>query len=145
MSFNRTRWLNKLRPAGASQKADGPEGPMAPIVTTGVSSVGKTFSHIILALGGHANLLCIVPRKRSSKCARHPCARAMLIFTVVPSFRNGPAAKASPRTMQSQTSCSKLQDDPGSILVNTNWFQRGSLCTRTCKKLRTSCHIRLHT
>ena len=28
LSFNRTRW-----PGGASQKADGPEGPMAPIVT----------------------------------------------------------------------------------------------------------------
>ena len=35
-SFNRTRWLGKLRAAGASQKTDGPEGPMAPIVTTGV-------------------------------------------------------------------------------------------------------------
>ena len=39
-SFNRTRWLDKLRPPGASQKADGPEGPMA-----------KTFSHVILVLG----------------------------------------------------------------------------------------------
>ena len=34
-SFNGTRWLSKLRPAGASQKADGPEGPIAPIVTSG--------------------------------------------------------------------------------------------------------------
>ena len=54
-SFNRTRWLDKLRPAGASQKADGPEGPMAPIVTTGILVV--------------ENLL-----------TRHPCARGMSIF-----------------------------------------------------------------
>jgi len=52
-SFNRTRWLDKLRPAGASQEADGPEGPMAPIVTTGILIVKKekTFSHVILVLG----------------------------------------------------------------------------------------------
>ena len=52
-SFNRTRWLDKLRPAGASQKADGPESPMAPIVTTGVLIVEKkkkTFSRVILVL-----------------------------------------------------------------------------------------------
>ena len=49
-SFNRTRWLDKLRPSGASQKADGPEGPMAPIVTTGVL------------------------------ITRHPCAGATIIF-----------------------------------------------------------------
>ena len=40
-SFNRTRWLDKLRPAGASHKADGPEGPTAPIVTTGILIVEK--------------------------------------------------------------------------------------------------------
>ena len=50
-SFNRTLWLDKLRPAGASQKAEGPEGPMAPIVVTGTSFVGKTFSRVILVLG----------------------------------------------------------------------------------------------
>ena len=53
-SFNRTRWLDKLRPAGASQKADGPEGPMAPIVTTGVSVIGKNLSHV--------SSLCYGPR-----------------------------------------------------------------------------------
>ena len=39
------RELQSLRPAGASQKAEGPEGPMAPIVTTGISVVGKKLSH----------------------------------------------------------------------------------------------------
>ena len=51
-SFNRTRWLDKFRPAGASRKADGPEGLMAPIVTTGISVAReKTFSRVILVLG----------------------------------------------------------------------------------------------
>ena len=58
-SFNRTRWLDKLRPAGASQKADGPEGPMAPIVTTGILVV--------------ENLL-----------TRHPCAFVRVIFAPEP-------------------------------------------------------------
>ena len=31
----RTRWLNKLRSAGASLKEEGPEGPIAPVVTNG--------------------------------------------------------------------------------------------------------------
>ena len=47
-SFNRTRWLD-----GASQKAEGPEGPMAPIVTTDVPPCKKKkpFSHVIFVLG----------------------------------------------------------------------------------------------
>ena len=45
-SFNRTRWLDELRPAGASQMADGPEGPMAPIVTTGVSVIRPTMTMV---------------------------------------------------------------------------------------------------
>ena len=56
-SFNRTRWLDKLRPAGASQKAEGPEGPMAPIVTTGCHHDSKKkldyisrFAHILSML-----------------------------------------------------------------------------------------------
>ena len=44
-SFNRTRWLEKLRAAGASQKADGPEGPMAPVVTLVFSLQQKNLSH----------------------------------------------------------------------------------------------------
>ena len=49
-SFNRTRWLDKLRPAGASQKGDGPEGPLALIVTTNILKVEKNFSRVILVL-----------------------------------------------------------------------------------------------
>ena len=40
----RTHWLNKLRPAGASLKAEGPEGPLAPVVTTG-SYKNKNLEH----------------------------------------------------------------------------------------------------
>ena len=36
---------------GRLTEAEGPEGQMAPIVTTGGYSVEKTFSHVILALG----------------------------------------------------------------------------------------------
>ena len=58
-SFNRTHWLDKLRPAVASQKADGPEGPTAPIVTTGVSHCRKKNL-------SHASSLCWGPRQSSS-------------------------------------------------------------------------------
>ena len=67
-SFNRTRWLDKLRPAGASQKADGPEGLMAPVVTTGVPIVGKKpFSRVIVVLEPRLSF-CIVPRKILELC-----------------------------------------------------------------------------
>ena len=75
-SSNRTRWSDKLRPAGASQKADGPEGPMAPVVTAGVLIVKKTFSHFIPCAGSHVNL-SVSFHKRSTNCACHPSARAM--------------------------------------------------------------------
>ena len=43
---SRTRWLNKLRPAGASLMAEGPEGPIAPVVTTG-SYLKKTWNMVL--------------------------------------------------------------------------------------------------
>ena len=82
-SFNRTRWLDKLRPAGGSQKADGPEGPMAPIVTAGVSVEGKkTFLTCHPCAGSHLNH-SVSFHGRSLNCACHPCARAMPVFTVL--------------------------------------------------------------
>ena len=100
-SFNRTRWLDKLRPAGASQKADGPEGPMAPIVTFGILIVENLLTchpcargHVDLSVSFHG---------RSTICACHPCARAMQfspfvllcriekpcqIFPPIPTFSN---------------------------------------------------------
>ena len=67
--FNRTRGLDKLRPAGASQKADGLGSPMAPVVTTGVLIVKKkTFLTRHPCAGGFVNLFCIVPRKIHELC-----------------------------------------------------------------------------
>ena len=83
MSINRTRWLDKLRPAGASS-GGWTEGPMAPVETTDAATVDQRcpFKHrtgwrhhhsnskLCVALRmGQANLLSI------SNC--HPCAGAM--------------------------------------------------------------------
>ena len=40
MSINRTRWLDKLRPAGASS-GGWTEGPMAPVETTDAATVDQ--------------------------------------------------------------------------------------------------------
>ena len=40
MSINRTRWLDKLRPAGASS-GGWTEGPMAPVETTDAAAVDQ--------------------------------------------------------------------------------------------------------
>ena len=46
MSNNRTRWLDKLRPAGASS-GGWTEGPMAPVETTDAATVDQrcSFKH----------------------------------------------------------------------------------------------------
>ena len=46
MSINRTRWLDKLRPAGASS-GGWTEGPMAPVETTDAATVDQrcSFKH----------------------------------------------------------------------------------------------------
>ena len=84
MSINRTRWLDKLRPAGASS-GGWTEGPMAPVETTDAATVDQRcpFKHrtgwrhnlsnskLCVALRmGQANLLSI------TNC--HLCAGAML-------------------------------------------------------------------
>ena len=57
-------------------KADGPEGPMAPIVTTGVLIMEKTFLTRHPRAGGHV-ILALSFHWRSTNCACHPYARAM--------------------------------------------------------------------
>ena len=84
MSINRTRWLDKLRPAGASS-GGWTEGPMAPVETTDAATVDQRcpFKHrtgwrhnhssskLCVALRmGQANLLSI------TNC--YLCAGAML-------------------------------------------------------------------
>ena len=83
-SINRTRWLDKLRPAGASS-GGWTEGPMAPVETTDAATVDQrcpskhrtgwrhnhSNSKLCVALRmGQANLLSI------TNC--HLCAGAML-------------------------------------------------------------------
>ena len=63
---------------GRLTKAEGPEGPIAPIVTTGGHSWEKTaFLTRHPCTRGHAHLLCIAQRKKNSNSACHPCARAV--------------------------------------------------------------------
>ena len=91
----------QARACGRLTKAEGLERTMAPIVTTGVSIAGeKTFSHVILVLGGHVNLFCIVPRKIVKLCVsslrqghaiftvlrKNSCAGTMLILQPVTTF-----------------------------------------------------------
>ena len=64
-SCSRTRWLDKLRPAGAPHRWMGRGGPMAPVVATGWYHCSKKKNdyisrlvHVIL-VPVHAILLCI--------------------------------------------------------------------------------------
>ena len=84
MSINRTRWLDKLRPAGASS-GGWTEGPMAPVETTDAATVDQRcpFKHRTGWRHNHSNSkLCVALRMGQanllsiSNC--HPCAGAML-------------------------------------------------------------------
>ena len=82
MSINRTRWLDKLRPAGASS-GGWTEGPMAPVETTDAATVDQrcSFKHWTGWRHNHSNSkLCVAMRmgqaNRITNC--HPCAGAML-------------------------------------------------------------------
>ena len=84
MSINRTRWLDKLRPAGASS-GGWTEGPMAPVETTDAATVDQRcpFKHRTGWRHNHSNSkLCVALRMSQanllsiSNC--HPCAGAML-------------------------------------------------------------------
>ena len=84
MSINRTRWLDKLRPAGASS-GGWTEGPMAPVETTDAATVDQRcpFKHWTGWRHNHSNSkLCVALRMGQanllsiSNC--YPCAGAML-------------------------------------------------------------------
>ena len=72
MSINRTRWLDKLRPAGASS-GGWTEGPMAPVETTDAATVDQRcpFKHRTGWRHNHQTQNCV-----------SPCAWVKLIFSV---------------------------------------------------------------
>ena len=84
MSINRTRWLDKLRPAGASS-GGWTEGPMAPVETTDAATFDQRcpFKHRTGWRHNHSNskIVCRLAHGQAdllsiSNC--HPCAGAML-------------------------------------------------------------------
>ena len=84
MSINRTRWLDKLRPAGASS-GGWTEGPMAPVETTDAATVDQRcpFKHRTGWRHNHSNSkLCVALRMGQANLLSitnfHPCAGAML-------------------------------------------------------------------
>ena len=84
MSINRTRWLDKLRPAGASS-GGWTEGPMAPVETTDAATVDQRcpFKHRTGWRHNHSNSkLCVAVRMGQANLLSitncHPCAGAML-------------------------------------------------------------------
>ena len=84
MSVSRTRWLDKLRPAGASS-GGWAEGPMAPVETTDAATVDQrcSFKHWAGWRHNHSNSkLCVALRMGQANLLSitncHLCARAML-------------------------------------------------------------------
>ena len=84
MSINRTRWLDKLRPAGASS-GGWTEGPMAPVETTDAATVDQRcpFKHRTGWRHNHSNSkLCVALRMGQANLLSitncHLCAGAML-------------------------------------------------------------------
>ena len=84
MSINRTRWLDKLRPAGASS-GGWTEGPMAPVETTDAAAVDQRcpFKHRTEWRHNHSNSkLCVALRMGQANLLSitncHLCAGAML-------------------------------------------------------------------
>ena len=84
MSINRTRWLDKLRPAGASS-GGWTEGPMAPVETTDAATVDQrcSFKHWTGWRHNHSNSkLCVAMRMGQANLFRitncRLCAGAML-------------------------------------------------------------------
>ena len=84
MSINRTRWLDKLRPAGASS-GGWTEGPMAPVETTDAATVDQrcSFKHWTRWRHNHSNSkLCVAVHMGQANLFRitncHLCAGAML-------------------------------------------------------------------
>ena len=79
-SYSRTRWLDKLRPAGTSHRwmGWGPDGTcrghwLIPLLKKKKLDYISRFVHVILA-PVHAILLCIDQARNSSNYVRHPYA-----------------------------------------------------------------------
>ena len=88
MSSNRTRWLDKLRPAGASS-GGWTEGPMAPVETTDAATVDQRcpFKHQTGWRHNHSNSkLCVALRMGQANLLSITNCRlyagAMLFFTL---------------------------------------------------------------
>ena len=79
MSNNRTRWLDKLRPAGASS-GGWTEGPMAPVETTDAATVDQRCSFKHWARWRH---------NHTQNCVS-PCAWVKLIVSRIVVFAQGP-------------------------------------------------------
>ena len=83
MSINRTRWLDKLRPAGASS-GGWTEGPMAPVETTDAATVDQrcSFKHQDGDTIIQNSKLCVAVRMGQANLFRitncRLCAGAML-------------------------------------------------------------------
>ena len=82
-SYSRTRWLDKLRPAGTPHRWMGRGGrwhlswPLADTTAQKKKDYVSRFVHVILA-PVHAILLCIIQARNSSNYVRHPYAGALL-------------------------------------------------------------------
>ena len=88
MSVNRTRWLNKLRPAGASS-GGWTEGPMAPVEITDAATVDQrcSFKHWAGWRHNHSNSkLCVALRMGQANLLSitncHLCAGDHALFTL---------------------------------------------------------------
>ena len=82
-SYSRTRWLDKLRPAGAPHRWMGRGArwhlswPLADTTAQKENDYISRFVHVILA-PVHAILLCIIQARNSSNYVRHPYAATLL-------------------------------------------------------------------
>ena len=96
MSVNRTRWLDKLRPAGASS-GGWTEGPMAPVETTDAATVDQRcpFKHQTGWRHNHSNSkLCVALRMGQ--------ANLLMMMMMICAFSRGlarPSQLSTPQTV----------------------------------------------
>ena len=153
MSFIRTRWQKKAQACGRLTKAEGPEGPIAPVVTTGGYSWDRraTFlSRVILAPGSHANLLCVVQTKKNSNCAYHPCAGTTLNCSASIKKQNLELFVSSLRRGHADLHCVLQTTDYTSRFVrdlrtlSRAWLQRGTPPGHAIALSRTHFNVATH-
>ena len=104
MSINRTRWLDKLRPAGASS-GGWTEGPMAPVETTDAALLTSAAPSNIRQ-GGDTII-------QTQNCVS-PCAWVKLIFSVsrIVIFAQGPCSLHAQFPKQLGLCVSSLSREP---------------------------------